>query len=80
MDADSAASVLFRFDSGHAHGFHTIADFAHGKDHLNLVGYDSTAAFAGSQVSGGDTIINLDGGATQILLKNFTTLKATDFV
>jgi Ca2+-binding RTX toxin-like protein len=79
MDADGAARVVFQFDSTSGGSFtHTIAHFAHGKDHLDLVGYDTAAAFASRHVSGGNTTITLDDG-TKIVLKGFTGLKASDF-
>jgi hypothetical protein len=68
MDADSAASVLFRFDSGHGGGFHTIASFAHGKDTIDLQGY--TSADVQDHVQGANTVINIDDG-TSIVLNNY---------
>jgi hypothetical protein len=68
MDADKAASVLFRFDSSLAGGFHTIGHFAHGKDHIDLQGYTSVHVHAHPQ--GANTIINIDDG-TRIVLKGY---------
>jgi len=78
MDAKNA-HVVFQFDTSHALGSHTIANFAHGNDKLNLIGYDSNAALAGAHISNGNTVIALDGGATRIVLKGFTGLNAGDF-
>jgi hypothetical protein len=73
------ARVVFQFDSSHGgHFTHTIAHFQHGKDHLDLVGYDSAAALHSAHVKGGNTILTLDDG-TKIILKGFTGLKASDF-
>jgi hypothetical protein len=72
MDADHAANVVFQFDSSHAGGFHTIAHFTHGKDTIDLQGYTSGDAHITTHA--GNTIINLDHGATRIVLKGFTGL------
>ena len=68
MDADKAASVLFRFDSSLAGGFHTIGHFAHGKDSIDLQGY--TQAEVHTHLRGANTIINIDDG-TRIVLKGY---------
>jgi hypothetical protein len=67
MDADKAASVLFRFDSSLAGGFHTIAHFAHGKDHIDLQGYTHIKS---ETFVGASTVIKLDD-STQIILKGY---------
>jgi hypothetical protein len=68
MDADKAASVLFRFDSSLAGGFHTIGHFAHGKDSIDLQGY--TQADIRARLQGANTIINIDHD-TRIVLKGY---------
>jgi hypothetical protein len=69
MDADKAASVLFRFDSSLPGGFHTISHFAHGKDLIDLQGY-TQANITNETFVGASTIIHM-GDGTKIVLKGY---------
>jgi Ca2+-binding RTX toxin-like protein len=78
MDGSGATSNVFEFDTAHAGGSHTIANFTENRDKIDLAGYDSQAVLNNAQVVGGDTILHLGDGTT-ITLTNFTSLKASDF-
>ena len=81
MDATkNPFSDLFYFDSVNAGGggaTHRILNFHETRDHIQLVGYDSTAALAGATHSGGNTTLTLSDG-TKIVVVGFT-LQASDF-
>jgi hypothetical protein len=80
MDGKGASSNLFESNQSSDVGSATeILHFTAGRDHLHLVGYDTASALASAHVVGGNTIISLDGGATQIELVGFKHLTAGDF-
>ncbi len=79
MDGQGAKSNVFEFDKSAHGGFHIITNFSEGRDKIDLVGYDTTSAFNHAQVIGGDTVIMLDSGKTEIVLTGFTSLHKSDF-
>ena len=54
-----------------------IQGFTHAQDYIKLVGYGSGAAAYTESVSGGNTIIHLNTGAT-ITLVGYTDFHASD--
>ncbi len=79
MDGSGAQSNVFEFDESARGGYHVVTNFTEGRDKIDLVGYDTTQAFNHSQVIGGNTVITLDGGKTEIVLTGFTNLQKSDF-
>jgi hypothetical protein len=75
-----ALPSVFQFNASQPGGTHVITDFTHGNDKLQLIGYDTTAAFKQAQVVGGNTVISLDGGKTEIVLNGFNNLHKADFI
>jgi hypothetical protein len=75
-----ALPSVFQFNASQPGGTHVITDFTHGNDKLQLIGYDTTAAFHQAQAVGGNTVITLDGGKTEIVLNGFTNLHKADFI
>jgi Ca2+-binding RTX toxin-like protein len=78
MDGLGAKSNVFEFDQSAHGGFHVIANFTEGRDKIELVGYDTTSAFNHAQTVGGNTVIALDSGKTEIVLTGFTNLQKSD--
>jgi len=78
MDGQGAKSNVFEFDKSAHGGFHVITNFTEGRDKIDLVGYDTTSAFDHAKVVGGNTVIMLDHGKTEIVLTGFTNLQKTD--
>jgi Ca2+-binding RTX toxin-like protein len=79
MDGQGAKSNVFEFDKSAHGGFHVITNFTEGRDKIDLVGYDTTSAFNHAQAIGGNTVITLDSGKTEIVLTGFTNLQKSDF-
>ena len=79
MDGQGAKSNVFEFDKSAHGGFHVITNFTEGRDKIDLVGYDTTSAFNHTQAIGGNTVITLDSGETEIVLTGFTGLQKSDF-
>ena len=71
---------LFEFLAGDKGGSHVITNFVSGQDQLYLEGQSLSylQAHHDITVSGGNTIITLDGGATTIELKGVTSLSSSD--
>jgi hypothetical protein len=61
-------SHVFAFDHSVTGGQHLIQNFAHGSEHLNHGGWDSTAGAHHSHLHSGSAVISLDEGKTQIVL------------
>jgi Ca2+-binding RTX toxin-like protein len=78
MDGQGAKSNIFEFDKSAHGGFHIITNFTAGRDKIELVGYDTTTAFDHAQAIGGNTVITLDSGKTEIVLTGFTGLHKSD--
>jgi Ca2+-binding RTX toxin-like protein len=79
MDGQGAKSNVFEFDKSAPGGFHVITNFTEGRDKIDLVGYDTTSAFNHAHAIGGNTVITLDSGKTEIVLTGFTGLQKSDF-
>jgi Ca2+-binding RTX toxin-like protein len=80
MTASGASTNLFSFDESKMSGAtDRVEGFHSGRDHIQLVGYDTAAALAGAKVVGGNTILSFDGGATKIELIGVKHLSASDF-
>jgi Ca2+-binding RTX toxin-like protein len=79
IDGQGAKSNVFEFDRSAHGGFHAITNFTEGRDKIDLVGYDTTSAFNHAQAIGGNTVIMLDSGKTEIVLTGFTNLQKSDF-
>lgn len=71
----------FRFinSGGPSNATHVITDFQHGLDKIDLSGGGYTLAdISSATIKAGSTVIKMSDG-TQITLKNFTSLTASDF-
>jgi hypothetical protein len=80
MDGSGAASNLFTFGAGIFGSTQTVKHFTHGRDHIHLVGLDTTAPGV-VHVSGSTETLSFDGGATKIVLLNINTpLTGSDFI
>jgi Ca2+-binding RTX toxin-like protein len=76
-----AGADSFRFVNagGPSTATHVITDFTHGMDKIDLSGGGYTMAdISSTTIKAGSTVIKLNDG-TQITLKNFTNLSASDF-